>query len=129
MIKKDVKKPEKRTSGDKPEPAILRLKRRLQQIVDIDFFGSPIRARIEEAMQQLESDDGKEKGRDGKRSPKDYVGRTWITRPQPGIDRVSSAWLILRYIDSHAKFAFDNNQRHDPDAIPFDMFNAGGCDP
>src|SRR5258708_39729578 len=123
MIKKDVKKPEKQTICDKREPAILRLKRRLQQIVDIDFFGSPIRARIEEAMQQLESDDGKEKGRDGKRSPKDYVGRTWITRPQPGIDRVSSAWLILRYIDSHAKFAFDNDPARPPAAIPFHLFN------
>ncbi len=126
LLEKELKKFAKPPNRDKPEPAILRLKRRLQQIVDIDFFGSPIRARIEEAMQQLESDDGKEKGRDGKRSPKDYVGRTWITRPQPGIDRVSSAWLILRYIDSHAKFAFDKDPRHHPDAIPFDMFNAGG---
>jgi len=32
----------------------------------------------------------------------------------------------LRYIDSHAKFAFDKDPRHHPDAIPFDMFNAGG---
>src|SRR5260370_36937943 len=126
LLEKELKKFAKPPNRDKPEHAILRLKRRLQQIVDIDFFGSPIRARIEEAMQQLESDDGKEKGRDGKRSPKDYVGRTWITRPQPGIDRVSSAWLILRYIDSHAKFAFDKDPQHHPDAIPFDMFNAGG---
>ena len=81
---------------------------------------------IEEAVQQMESDDGKEKAREGKKSPKDYVGRTWITQSQPGIDRVSSAWLILRYVDSHATFAFDQDPRQHPDAIPFDMFNAGG---
>ena len=27
-------------------------------------------------------------------------------RPRPGIDRVSSAWLILRFIDPQARFAF-----------------------
>ena len=126
LLEKELKKFAKPPYRDKSEPGIVRLKRRLQQIVEIDFFGSPIRARIEEAVQQLESDGGKEKGREGKKNPKDYAGRTWITRPQPGIDRVSSAWLILRYIDAHAKFAFDKDPRHHPDAIPFDMFNAGG---
>src|SRR5258708_7142313 len=105
---------------------LLRLKKRLQQIVEIDFFGSPIRARIEEAVRQLESDDDTEKGKTGKKSPKDYAGRSWITRPHPGIDRVSSAWLILRHIDSQAKFIFDKEPRRHPGAIPFDMFNAGG---
>jgi hypothetical protein len=126
VLEKELKKLGKPANRDRSGPRILRLKRRLQQIVEIDFFGSPIRARIEEAVQQLESDDGKEKAREGKKSPKDYVGRTWITRPQPGIDRVSSAWLILRYVDPHAKFAFEKDFRHHFDAIPFDMFNAGG---
>jgi len=126
LLEKELKKFAKPRTRDKSQPSILRLKRRLQQIVEIDFFGSPIRARIEEAVQQLESDDGKERAREGKKSPKDYVGRIWITRPQPGIDRISSAWLILRYIDSHAKFAFDKDPGRHPDAIPFDMFNAGG---
>src|SRR4030081_846132 len=103
VLERELKKMAKLPNGDKSEPGVVRLKRRLQQIVEIDFFGSPIRARIEEAVRQLESDRGTEKAREGKKSPKDYVGRTWITRPQPGIDRVSSAWLILHYIDPHAK--------------------------
>jgi len=126
LLEKELKKFAKPRTRDKSQPSILRLKRRLQQIVEIDFFGSPIRARIEEAVHRLESENGKEKAREGKKSPKDYVGRTWITRPQPGIDRVSSAWLVLRYIDPHAKFVFDKDPRHHPDAIPFDMFSAGG---
>jgi hypothetical protein len=126
VLEKELKKLAKLLSRDKSKPGVVRLKRRLQQIVEIDFFGSPIRARIEEAVRQLESDDGTEKGREGKKNPKDYVWRTWITRPQPGIDRVSSAWLISRYIDPHAKFAFDKDPGRHPNAIPFDMFNAGG---
>jgi hypothetical protein len=126
LLEKELKKFAKPRNRDKSQPSILRLKRRLQQIVEIDFFGSPIRARIEEVVQQLESDGDKEESSEGTQTPKDYVGRTWITRPQPGIDRISSAWLILRYIDSHAKFAFDKDPGHHPDAIAFDMFNAGG---
>jgi hypothetical protein len=125
-LEKELKKSAKLPRRDKSEAVILRLKKRLQQIIEIDFFGSPIRARIEEAVRQLESDDGTLKERAVKKNPKDYAGRTWITRPHPGIDRVSSAWLILRYIDPQAKFAFDQDPRRHPDAIPFDMFNAGG---
>jgi hypothetical protein len=126
VLEKELKKLAKLSNRDKSEPSILRLKKRLQQIVEIDFFGSPIRARIDEVVRQLEGDDGAEKGKAGKKNPKDYVGRTWITRPHPGIDRVSSAWLILRHIDSQAKFIFDKEPRRHPDTIPFDMFNAGG---
>jgi hypothetical protein len=126
LVEKELKKLANLPNREKSKPGVVRLKRRLQQIVEIDFFGSPIRARIEEGVRQLENDDSKEKAREGKKNPKDYIGRTWITRPQPGIDRVSSAWLILRYIDSHGKFAFDKDPGRHPDAIPFDMFNAGG---
>jgi hypothetical protein len=126
VLEKELKKMAKLPNREKSKPGVVRLKKRLQQIVEIDFFGSPIRARIEEAVRQLETDDTGKRGREGKKNPKDYTGRTWITRPNPGIDRVSSAWLILRYIDPHAKFTFDKDPRHHPDAIPFDMFNAGG---
>jgi hypothetical protein len=110
----------------KAEAGLIRLKKRLQQIVEIDFFGCPMRARLEESVRLRESGEEVRNSRKGKPDPKDYIGRTWITRPQPGIDRVASAWLILHYIDVHAKFAFDKDPRRHPDAIPFDMFNAGG---
>jgi hypothetical protein len=110
----------------KAETGLVRLKKRLQRITEIDFFGCPIRARLEEAVRLRENSGDSGRGRKGKRNLKDHVGRTWITRPQPGIDRVASAWVILRYIDAHAKFAFDKDPRRHPDAIPFDMFNAGG---
>src|SRR3982074_1562136 len=76
LLERELKKFARPPNRDKSEPGISRLKRRLQQIVEIDFFGSPIRARIEEAMQQLDSDDGKEKAKEGKKSPEDYGGKT-----------------------------------------------------
>jgi hypothetical protein len=30
----------------------------------------------------------------------------WVTRPRPGVDRVTSAWLIRKFIDPKAKFTF-----------------------
>src|SRR5205823_8321276 len=56
----------------------------------------------------------------------EFRGRIWITRPRPGIDRVSSAWLITRFIDSDAKFIFGSDSNKAPGAIPFDMFQPGG---
>jgi hypothetical protein len=126
VLEKELAEVQKSRNRDKSGANILRLKRRLQQIAEIDFFGCPIRARIEEAVKRLESGGATGKVAQGKKNPKDYVGRTWITRPQPGIDRVASAWLISRYIDAQAKFAFAKDPRRHPEAIPFDMFNAGG---
>jgi hypothetical protein len=45
-----------------------------------------------------------------------------MTRPRPGIDRVSSAWLIRRFIDPKARFVFGNEPSAHADSIPFDMF-------
>src|SRR4029079_7377233 len=52
-----------------------------------------------------------------------YHGRTWMTRPRPGVDRMSSGWLIRRFIDPQAQFVF-GDARNDSKAIPFDMFEA-----
>jgi hypothetical protein len=52
-----------------------------------------------------------------------YQGRTWVTRPRPGVDRMASAWLIQRFIDPKARFAFaDTPPSDDRKGVPFDMF-------
>src|SRR5215470_7662493 len=63
----------------KAEAGLIRVKKRLQQIAEIDFFGCPVRARLEEAVRLRESSRGDEPGKDGRGKPnlKDYVGRTW----------------------------------------------------
>ena len=53
----------------------------------------------------------------------DYREKTWLTRPRPGVDRMSSAWLIRRFIDPQARFVFAEPAAK-PKAIPFDTFQA-----
>jgi hypothetical protein len=58
--------------------------------------------------------------------PETYRNRTWVTRPRPGVDRFASAWLIRRFIDSRSAFVFATAPERYPDAVPFDMYQAGG---
>src|SRR5262249_36970967 len=53
-----------------------------------------------------------------------YAKRTWITRPRPGVDRMSSAWLIRRFIDPKARFAFAATPPASATTVPFDMCGA-----
>ena len=114
------RKSTKQGSGDSP-----RLRRRFQQIVAIDFFNSPLRSRVESLLSNV---DGlsKQYSTTRPKTRKEYLNRTWVTRPRPGIDRVSSAWLIQKFIDANARFAFADDPRKIPNAVPFDMFQAGG---
>jgi hypothetical protein len=106
---------------------LTRLKRRFQEIVEIDFFECPLRTKAEEAIYKAEHPVTTLVGaRKGRVSKMEYQNRAWITRPRPGVDRVSSAWLIRRFIDSKASFLFDNNPTVHPEAVPFDMYQAGG---
>jgi hypothetical protein len=58
--------------------------------------------------------------------PKDFRGRVWITRPRPGVDRFSSAWLIRHFVDAEARFVFGGSPERAPDAVPFDMYQPAG---
>jgi hypothetical protein len=122
---KDLQKLKPSAKG--PSAQVLRLRRRFEEIVAIDFFTSPLRRKAEEALAQAEQTGAKPSvSKEGGASKAEYQKRTWITRPRPGIDRVSSAWLISRFIDAKPKFIFDNNPASHPDAIPFDMFQGVG---
>src|SRR5207247_744262 len=54
--------------------------------------------------------------------PARFQKRVWVTRPRPGIDRMSSAWLIRRFIDPKARFAFADAPPAAGAAMPFDMY-------
>ena len=45
----------------------------------------------------------------------------YCTRANIHVDRVASAWLILRFIDRDAQFLFLDGQEPPAEAIPFDM--------
>ncbi len=114
-------------------PAVGRLaggfRERLAALEQIDFFGSAGRDRVAILLSRLD-----ERTPGGTRTPSPdvasgtidraaYARRLWVTRPRPGVDRMSSAWLIRRFIDPEARFGFAADREHPPaEAIPFDMF-------
>ena len=109
-----------------PGGRLNRIRRRLLDLQDIDFFGNPLRAKVEHLLAQADKADAQSAGRKARGKSGEYVNRLWITRPRPGIDRVSSAWLIRRFIDPKARFLFGAEPNAHPDAIPYDMFCAQG---
>lgn len=113
---------------NKREPGELaRLRRRFQEITAIDFFNSPLRGRVEALLESADSiGQSKAIPESTKKAKKQYLDRIWMTRQCPGIDRVSSAWLIRRFIDANARFVFGSEPKEYADAIPFDMFQAEG---
>ena len=105
-----------------PGGRLNRIRRRFLELQDIDFFGSPLRAKVENLLAQTDKADTQTAGRKARGKSGEYVNRLWMTRPRPGIDRVSSAWLIRRFIDPKARFIFAAEPRAHAEAIPFDMF-------
>jgi len=112
------------------ESAMSRLRRRLTEIAAIDFFAAPSRQLVEAALQRLErrlypAAPQRSKSA-GTARPSRKSGRTWVTRQGVYIDRVASAWLIRRFIDSQARFRFVEERSHRPAAgeVRFDMFDA-----
>ncbi len=116
---------ELKSSARRKGPQLARLRRRFQGISAIDFFNSPLRSRVEGLLARA-AEPVAAPASTGSRHKKAFQGRTWVTRPRPGIDRVSSAWLIRRFIDPRAKFAFADDPKKAAGAVPFDMFQAGG---
>jgi hypothetical protein len=97
-----------------------RLRGRFVEIQKIDFFECPRAHDVQMLFRKAE-------GLQPKRrplpvlKPRDFRGRTWLTRPHPQIDRVGSAWLIKTFVDPDAKFVFAPKPADHPEAIPYDM--------
>jgi hypothetical protein len=106
----------------RPSGRLNRVRRRFLELIDIDFFENPLRTRLEKLLAQADESETTKSRRDKKQKSREYLNRVWMTRPRPGIDRVSSAWLIRRFIDPKARFVFGTEPNFHPDAIPFDMF-------
>jgi hypothetical protein len=102
-----------------------RLRNRFQEIVEVDFFDSPMQERVRELLERASSLRAAT-GATAKIKPKEYKSRIWVTRPRPGVDRCASAWLIRRFIDPRARFAFAPEDQVPPRGVPFDMFHERG---
>src|SRR6266487_2616852 len=105
-----------------------RLKRRLVDVVAIDFFGAPRRRAAQEEVVRLEA---RLRPRETQDPPPAHPARaprgaTWVTREGVYIDRIASAWLISRFIDPKARFKLvaAEGYRPRPGELRFDMFEA-----
>ena len=103
---------------------LARLAKDHQRIRDVDFFGAPGGAevrRLEEvvAMRTRRPEPVRREAQPTLDLTK-LKGRRWVTRPRPHIDRIGSAWLIKRFIDTDAQFLFAPPAEFPHDAIPFD---------
>ena len=116
---------------------VARLRKRLAQVVSIDFFGAIGREKAESLLRELEirlseGEAVKDKMKDKASidSAESAFGtlrdRTWVTRQGVYVDRIASAWLIRRFIDPQARFKFVSGKgyRPDPGELRFDMFEA-----
>jgi hypothetical protein len=114
----------RRKSAPSPR-ALQQLHERLSTIERTDFFGSAGRDRVASLLTQI---DNRLRGRSGPGETGGaqvtaYQGRLWVTRPRPGVDRMSSAWLIRRFIDTDARFEFATDRKGiAEDAVAFDMY-------
>jgi hypothetical protein len=108
------------------------LRERLSSVQQKDFFGASGGRQAQAALKQLADKLHKpSRAAAANTSAKpldrrDYVRRTWVTRPHPGVDRFASAWFIRRFIDPYASFVFAEAPTKHPDAVPFDMYQSGG---
>jgi len=111
------------------EPAVARLRRRLSEVVAIDFFDSLGRQTAEGLVASLEASLHDEPpSEEGSMSLplREYRKRIWVTRKGLHIDRMASAWLVRRFIDPNAVFKFVSARGYRPekDEVRFDMFQA-----
>lgn len=109
--------------------AIARLRRRIEQVAAIDFFGAAGRRRAEAVVGELEirllaAPKDQAVAAAAQTAAKPPRGAVWVTRRDVRVDRIASAWLIRRRIDPRARFRFVEGDRHAPrrGEIRFDMF-------
>jgi hypothetical protein len=131
----ELMKSSKRTAagnGGGLNTSFTRLKRRFTEVSAIDFFSASARANAETALTKLQaSARGTRTSSKVQKAPsldtlQQYRDRTWVTRIGIHVDRMASAWLIRRFIDSDAHFKFVAQKDYIPDPVElrFDMYDA-----
>ena len=120
-----------RRKNDEAWPlAVSKLRKRLEEVVAIDFLGAPGRMAAEALVVRLERLLAERSNQltGATPSPEKTTprGAVWVTRRGIHVDRMASAWLIRRFIDPAARFRFVDPRSHrpEPGELRFDMFEA-----
>jgi hypothetical protein len=123
-----------RLGSRKAQTEIRRLEHALQRLAAIDFYPGEAKAQAADALAGLKAAHhaayaGGEP-RFSRRRPRRldaarYRKRTWATRKGLWVDRLASAWLIKRFIDRDARFAWIDRPSDCPArAVGFDFDGA-----
>jgi hypothetical protein len=104
-----------------------RLRKQLDAVIAIDFFGANGRLAAQGLVEGLEAALQKEDAvtaAEPAPAPGALSNRTWVTRKGVQVDRIASAWLIRRFIDKAARFKFVPSSGYQPESgeLRFDMF-------
>ncbi|MES0041875.1 chromate resistance protein ChrB domain-containing protein [Mesorhizobium sp. M0091] len=109
-------------------PQLGRLRKRLADVVTIDFFGANGRLASEGLIAELEAQliEDKAMTKEPKKAsePSELKGRIWVTRRDVYVDRIACSWLIRRFIDADAIIRFVAGKGYVPNEgeLRFDMF-------
>lgn len=123
----------RRLGQRKADTLVQRLHRSLEELSGIDFYPGQARLQARDAMAALRESQkllaGGEphaaKGKVRRLDPARYRNRLWATRKDLWVDRLASAWLIRRFIDGKAKFAWIDRPRARPKgSVGFDYDGA-----
>lgn len=104
--------------------------KKLKTSVEIDFFNAPLGKEANKLFLHCTKTlkTRRQRLRPSTSAPlkkEDFQGKKWVTRKRPHVDRLASAWLIRKFIDSAAKFLFQKAGDPLPSGvIPFDMVGA-----
>jgi hypothetical protein len=110
---------------------LVKLKRRLAEILAIDFFGARGREVVDGLISGIET--RMQEKTSGTRPVKpatpllsELKNKTWVTRKGIYIDRIASAWFVRRFVDPGARFKFVPAKGYKPllGELRFDMFEA-----
>jgi hypothetical protein len=111
------------------------LAQRLDALRGIDYFDSDRGAKAAAALETLRLEcearwsPGEPTGRQrtgiARLDPANYRARVWATRRRPWVDRLASAWLILRFVDPSARIVWLKSTARVPKgALGFDFDGA-----
>ena len=116
------------------QTTVRRLERAFGKLSEIDFFPGQARIQAADALAALirsfqdaytSAEPQSSRKRLRRADKARYQKRVWATRKDPWVDRLASAWLIKRFIDREARFAWLERPRDRPArAIGFDFDGA-----
>jgi hypothetical protein len=118
------------SASEKLKADAIRFQRRFEEISTLDFFNAPGRegcaGLLRALAEKLENNPAGGQPSAGSASRSSYRGKVWVTRVGVHVDRIASAWLVRRFIDSKAEFKFVSPRGYRPgkNDVRFDMFEA-----